>query len=220
MRGASFFTYGREPGRIGRGPALAAFVAVLLLAAGLRLYTVFSESLSGDEIFQRNIAAQPYFQQPSLIRGDIHPPLYYWLTKASASVFGYGVFGLRLPALVFGWLTVLLTMVLALRLFCDVRLALAAGLLVSLSDIQIVFSHFARSYAFLSALVLAYILVLDLALRKSERRSSWLTLTGLSILMAYTHYFAWLFIAAIAPAVLFHKNRRARWRWVLTAAVA
>ncbi|MBN1938194.1 MAG: hypothetical protein JW843_01310, partial [Candidatus Aminicenantes bacterium] len=71
-----------------------------------------------------------------------------------------------------------------------------------------------------SALVLAYILVLELALRRSDRRSPWLILSGLSILMAYTHYFAWLFIAAIAPAVLLRKDRRALWRWVLTAAVA
>jgi 4-amino-4-deoxy-L-arabinose transferase-like glycosyltransferase len=198
----------------------AAFVAILLLAAGIRLYTVFSESLSPDEYYQRLIILQPYLQQVKALRTDIvHPPFYYWMARAVSSVVGFGQFGLRLPSLFFGLLTVVLTMILGIRLFGNRRIALAAGLLVSVSDIQIVASHFARSYAMLSAAALIYLIVLDWALRNRERDAPWWILTGLSVLLVYTHYLVWLYIIAVFPVLLARNNRKALGRWLASAAV-
>jgi 4-amino-4-deoxy-L-arabinose transferase-like glycosyltransferase len=193
---------------------LAGFLIILALAGGIRFYSVFSESLSGDEIYQRLIITQPYLQQVSSLRTDIvHPPFYYWLGRAVSSVAGFGQFGLRLPSALFGLLTVALTMLLGIRLFRDNRVALAAGLLVALSDWPIVVSHFARSYAMLSALVLLYTLVLLRVLERGEGKGAWWILTGLSLLLAYSHYFSWLYFIALLPVVLMRGSRKAIGRW-------
>jgi hypothetical protein len=96
---------------------LAPFIIILALAGGIRLYSVFSESLSGDEMYHRLIITKPYLQQITSIRTDVHPPFYYWLGRAVSSIVGFGQFGLRLPSTIFGLLTVALTMLLGIRLF-------------------------------------------------------------------------------------------------------
>jgi hypothetical protein len=193
---------------------LAAFITILVLAGGIRLYSVFSESLSGDEIYQRLVITQPYFEHIASLRKDIvHPPFYYWLGRAVSSIAGFGQFGLRLPSAIFGLLTVALTMILGIRLFRDNRVALAAGLLVALSDWPILVSHFARSYAMLSAMVLVYVLILERALQESERRSLWWFLIGLSLILAYTHYLVWLYFIALFPVVLIRGSRKAIGLW-------
>lgn len=142
------------------------------------------------------------------------------MARAVSSVVGFGQFGLRLPSLFFGLLTVALTVVLGIRLFRDPRIALAAGLLVSVSDIQVIASHFARSYAMVSATILIYLIVLDWALRERARSAPWWILTGLSVLLVYTHYLVWLYIIAVFPVFLARANRSALRRWLLSSAAA
>jgi 4-amino-4-deoxy-L-arabinose transferase-like glycosyltransferase len=193
------------------------FIIILVLAGGIRLYSVFNESLSGDEIYQRMIITQPYFQQITSLRTDIvHPPFYYWVGRAVSSIVGFGQFGIRLPSVFFGILTVALTMLLGIRLFQDNRIALAAGLFVALSDLPILVSFYARSYAMLSAMVLAYVLVLERTLQERGNHALWLSLTGLSLILAYTHYLAWVYFMALFPAILIHGNRKAVGRWIVS----
>lgn len=46
-----------------------------------------------------------------------HPPLYFWLTIASAKIFGWNAFAARFPSALFGVLTVLLTYLFGCRLY-------------------------------------------------------------------------------------------------------
>lgn len=201
----------------------AAFAAILAVAAGLRVYFLVHESMSPDEMYQRLIITRPYLEQIPALRGDIvHPPLSYWLARSVSSVAGFEIFGLRLPPTVFGLLTVALTVLLGIRLFRDRRIALAAGFLVAVSDLQNVLSHFARSYAMQAAGVLVYLIVLERILRVGGRTRLWWVLGGLSVALAYTHYLSWLFIMAVFPAILMRSKRRIvrLWIGVSTAAAA
>lgn len=206
---------------LGRKAKAAAFAAILAVAAGLRIYFLFHESMSPDEMYQRLVILRPYLEQIPALRLDIvHPPLSYWLARAVSSVAGFEIFGLRLPPTIFSLLTVALTVILGTRLFRDRRIGLAAGLLVALSDIQNLFSHFARAYAMLAALVLIYLLVLERILRAGGRTKLWWALGGLSLVLAYTHYLSWFYIIAVFPAILLASNGRVVRIWVAVSAAA
>jgi len=217
---SSYLSIAPDPGRKAKSVA-AAFVAILAVAAGLRIYFLFHESMSPDEMYQRLVILRPYLEQIPVLRWDIvHPPLSYWLARAVSSVAGFEIFGLRLPAAVFGLLTVALTMILGFRLFRDRRIALAAGLLVALSDLQNMLSHFARSYTMQAAVVLVYLLVLERILRADGRTRLWWLLAGLTVFLSYTHYLSWLFVIAAFPAVLMRSKGRVVRLWIAVSAAA
>ena len=54
----------------------------LLLQAGLLFYRIDLLPVWGDEQFTLNLVARPWSEIPSALAADIHPPLYYFLTKA------------------------------------------------------------------------------------------------------------------------------------------
>jgi hypothetical protein len=216
----SYLLIAQDPKRKAKAVA-GAFVAILAVASGLRIYFLYHESMSPDEMYQRLVILRPYLEQIPALRTDIvHPPLSYWLARAVSSVAGFEVFGLRLPATVFGLLTVALTMILGFQLFRDRRIALAAGLLVALSDLQNMLSHFARSYTMQAAVVLVYLLVLERILRAGGRTRLWWLLAGLSVVLTYTHYLSWLFIIATFPAILMQSKSRIIWLWIAVSAAA
>ena len=54
----------------------------LLLQAGLLFYRIDLLPVWGDEQFTLNVVARPWSEIPRALAADIHPPLYYFLTKA------------------------------------------------------------------------------------------------------------------------------------------
>jgi 4-amino-4-deoxy-L-arabinose transferase-like glycosyltransferase len=216
----SYLSIAQDPKRKAKAVA-GAFVAILAVATGLRSYFLYHESMSPDEMYQRLVILRPYLEQISALRKDVvHPPLSYWLARAVSSVAGFDIFGLRLPATAFGLLTVALTMVLGFQLFRDRKIGLAAGLLVALSDLQNMLSHFARSYTMQAAVVLVYLLVLDRILRVGGRTRLWWLLAVLTLVLTYTHYLSWLFIIATLPVILLQARGQIIWLWTAVSTAA
>jgi hypothetical protein len=64
--------------------------AVVLLAAGLRVYALDHQSLWADEIFSLTTTdpALPFRQFWDRVIADTHPPVYYLLLRLSSTAFG------------------------------------------------------------------------------------------------------------------------------------
>lgn len=94
----------------------------------------------------------------------VHPPAGKWLIGAGMAVFGYdSAFGWRFTAALAGTLSVLLTFILAAKLFRSLFLASVAGLLLTIEGHHLVMSRTALLDIFLMVFVLAafYALVAD-----------------------------------------------------------
>src|SRR5699024_4167386 len=86
----------------------------------------------------------------------VHPPAGKWLIGAGMALFGYdSAFGWRFTAALAGTLSVLLTFILAAKLFRSLFLASVAGLLLTIEGHHIVMSRTALLDIFLMLFVLA-----------------------------------------------------------------
>ncbi len=181
-------------GAVTQTPPRWALPAILVLALALRLFHLGTESLWLDEGVSVRIARLPLADLIRAASSDVHPPLYYLLLHFWIRVFGDSEFLVRLPSVVFGWLSVLLVHRVGRKLF-DGRVALAAALLVALSPFAIHYSQEARAYALLGLLALAsfdaYVDGLG-----GWARGSWVRYLAASALLVYTHSFGWFVIIA------------------------
>ncbi len=170
-------------------------LALTLLAAAIRLPTLGTASLWFDELCTWKVS-----NQASLIdlwtKGftvDIFPPAYFTLTYFIIKLLGDGEFAMRLPAALFGILSVPAIYALGRKLFCKVTATLGAAL-VTLSYTCIYYSQEARPYSMMMFLtivttylwhgVYAKVIVRNL-------QASWsqiLALVLVQALFCYTHY--------------------------------
>lgn len=179
-----------------------AFVLVLLIAAALRILPLGHEAIDGDEYFSVRVAIAPLAQAWDIMRQDlVHPPLFYLLLKSWVAVAGTSPFVLRLISLISGIGAVALAFVLARRLSLRAPYCVLASLLVALNDIHIYYSEQVRSYSFFAALVLVFALAVLWVEETARKRAAlgarhWATLSGLAVLLCYTHYVGALYVAA------------------------
>lgn len=123
-------------------------LAVVLLAAGLRLHRLDAQSLWNDE---GNAYVQATRTLPEIADNaarDIHPPGYYSLLAVWRLLTGESEFALRALSAFAGVLTVALTYALGRRLYSPLA-GLTAALLVALNTFNIYYSQEARMYALL-----------------------------------------------------------------------
>jgi 4-amino-4-deoxy-L-arabinose transferase-like glycosyltransferase len=92
---------------------------------------------------------------------DYKMPVYVYMTAASIKVFGYNDFAVRLPALLFGILTIYLMYVLAMELTRKKDIALLAAFVTAITPWNIMFSRMAsEANVAMSLTILAMILFL------------------------------------------------------------
>ena len=147
---------------------------ILLIAAILRFYTIGDRSLWMDEIWQ----VQLYYSQSA---GELiynaaakhaQPPLDYLIGYTLLKLFPFSEAIVRLPAAVFGILSVYFVYIIAKDIYSNVAATIAA-VLTAISSHLIQYSQEARPYAIFSA---ALLMTLYFYLRaiKSERRLYWI----------------------------------------------
>ena len=128
------------------GPrAILLLLAVAALLASLNVMGAFRS----DEVWSLNTVSGGFGRMMAELRGDIHPPLYYWLLFAWARMFGASEFALRgLSGLFY------LASVFALyrwgRQLGGGRAGTIAAAIYMTSPLAILASHMARMYALLS----------------------------------------------------------------------
>jgi len=206
-----------------------AVLAILALAAGLRLYRLDAQSLWNDEGTAAALALRDLATIARNASDDIHPPLYYWLLSLWVRLAGTSEFALRGLSALMSVTTVGLTMRLARRWFGGIT-ALLVGLLTAVSPFAIYYAQEARMYAQVTLFGLAAMLALTRVLPADDAEPAlpWrrLLLYGLAMLATlYSHYYAVALLLAhnlafVAWLWLRHEPHRWPWRalgrWALT----
>ncbi len=173
-------------------------LAILLLAFGLRVYHLDTQSIWYDEGLSIYLAQQPPTQAIALSATTDHPPLHTLLLGAWMSLTGDSDFAVRYLSVFFGVLMVALTF--ALGRWLDERAGLIAAGLMAVSPFAVYYSQETRGYTLLTALVLIATLAFISLMQSDRRRRIWLVYVVSMSAALYTHYFAAFAWAAINVA--------------------
>lgn len=196
-----------------------ALVAVLLLAAVLRILPLDKRDYWYDEAFTGIAVQQSWGDMMNIIVSDVHPPLYYVTLKIWATVLGSGPLSLRLFSVALGVATVGLVFA-AVRMVAPKSplVALAAAFVAAINPFLVNYSQEARMYALLGFLLLltAVLLVRSWEWPTFGRRAAYGVVLLLSVL---THNLALLFVAVFFVADVWNavKTRPMRFdRWFVS----
>jgi mannosyltransferase len=210
-----------SPQRDRRLAALATWwplLAILLLAAALRLSTLGLQSFWYDEAFT------PVHVLRASLGGTLHnvvhtentPPLWYVLEWGFSRVLGTGVVALRLLSALAGIATVAVAWVIGSEL-AGRRAAIVTAMLVAVNPLFVWYSQEARAYAlFVFTASLALLCFLRAMRAPTSRRLVEFALTASLALL--THYFA-VFLLVPMAVWLIWRTPRAIWAFVLPALV-
>lgn len=119
---------------------------------------------------------------------DVHPPLYYVLLHGWMIWLGDGIMAVRSLSVLFGVMTVALTLRLT-RELTNARTALLSGWLMAMMPLAVRYSQEARMYALMGLLILAATLALVMWLKTPATRRYLVAYVLLMTLSFYTHYF-------------------------------
>jgi mannosyltransferase len=196
---------------------------ILILAAFLRFYRLDGQSFWNDEGNSARIAERSLQLITEGAAGDIHPPLYYYLLHFWRGIFGAGEGDLRSLSTVLGIVLVLLTFVIARRVF-DGGIGLAAALVAAINPFQIYYSQEARMYMLLAVIGAASTLAL---LRLLEYWSAMPQASSKPVVLSSRHfvalslpilYAAGLYTHYAFPFIIFaHFVVVIAWIWVTRA---
>jgi len=205
-----------------------ALIVITLLALGLRLFRLDTQSLWNDEGTSVALAQRDL---PTITRNaadDIHPPLYYYLLHLWVKVAGISEFSVRFLSAATGLALVLATYALARRLYGQ-SVALLAALFAAISPFQVYYSQETRMYVLTALLgllsVLAFERFLSCLSRRVGGRPLFLAIGAyvlVTIFAVYTHYFAFAVLLAQNVSFLIwldsrHRTTQPRWPKLLRA---
>ncbi len=201
----------------GRTPLVVS--ALLLVAAGARVWGLAAKSFWFDEAYSLFIASLPVRAMLALLRAyDLHPPLYYLFLHVWVRLFGATEIAARLPSVLASVAAVGVTFLFARRVAGEVVGVLAAGLL-AVSPFQVTAAQEARMYPFLTLLAVGSTYALYLALEEKRWRH-WVAYGLLMILSLYLHHLSFLILLGHGLFVLGIERRAPATRaWMLCAAL-
>ncbi len=191
-------------------------LSIVLVGSGLSLHRLGAKSLWEDEITTVQIASKNYHQiHESLKYTHMAPPLYYIVLHVFLNL-GSNEFFVRLPSVIFFVLSIIACFLVAQILFDDV-LALFAAFFFTLSSLQISYAQEARMYSMCQLFVLLsfYFFIKTI---QSNKMIFWVAYLIVTIMSAYTHYFAlfymgiqalFLIITTLRQRILLKKENKA-----------
>lgn len=128
-----------------------AFVLLVLLALGLRLYRIDAQSLWSDEGNSVSLAQHSFARIVQASAQDIHPPLYFWTLHLWIQLTDVSVAAVRGLSTFYGALVVVMTYLLGRRWF-GTRAALLAATAATVSPLAIHYSQETRMYMLVTLL--------------------------------------------------------------------
>jgi len=209
------------PGLTRGRPSLLPLALLTALGLGVRLIGLGRQSLWFDETVSVFVARLGWREALEFLLADgVHPPLYYAVQKISL-LLGSSEFAARLPAAVFGALTVALLYWWSARWVGPASAALAAALL-ALSPLHVWYSREARMYSLLVLLALAAIWLYTRMLHDPPTVASGAAFAAVHALAYLTHYFAaLLFLIQLAHLALqLRRHASVLRRWAALQALA
>jgi len=190
-----------------------ALLAILLLAAALRLVNLNGRPLWYDEAFAVLYAEKPpgtiLYGTLTPVDGaaaDVHPLLYYLTLHFWMQAAGSSPLAVRLPSVLLGLATVALVYALAAELF-DARAGLWAAGLTAVAPFHVHYSQEARMYSLLCFLSLLAVYGFVRGWRRGGARP-WLLFTVAGALSLYAHNLAFLTLLALDLFVLLARQWR------------
>jgi hypothetical protein len=195
-------------------------VALLLAAFALRVHALGAKSLWYDELRQVEVAQQPLadFRRHLLLHAG--RPLDYLVTHVLLA-WGHQEFWLRVPALLWGTLSVAVFFALARR-WLGARPALWALALLAASPFAVQYSQEQRPYALYLLIALLALWTLEHALARRGARA-WLLFALTAAAGTLTHFFYVILLGVqglYGLAVLAWPPRRPGWARALAALAA
>ena len=200
-------------------------LAILLIAAALRLYRVGEMSLRADEATNLFLAAEePRAIIQPFITTDPHLPIYflllhYWMLAASQSELA-----VRFPTIFAGVLVVALVYALGRRVFPQrPNIALIGAFFAAINPYLIWDAQDAYMYTFLTAIAVGSFIAFPRAVRPTAPRRDWVGYVIVNAFGLFFHYLATLIL--IAQSVLWlvwtvggRITRRATLGWIVAQA--
>ena len=163
-------------------------IAALSVFITITLATITRFSIWFDESFSAYIIRFNFFDIAKYTASDVHPPLYYWILKIWAAVFGNTELGIRSLSLLFGCLAIVTAFILVNRLFGK-RAARFSLLFLVLSPMLVRYSQEARMYTMVAFIALLATFVLTYAVN-TKKKLPWAVYGILVSLGMWTHYFS------------------------------
>ncbi len=194
-------------------------LAVTIIGAALRMWSLISQPLWLDEAFSIWVANQSPGELLQFVSNvDQHPPLYYMLLHSWQALLGDGEGAVRMLSVILGVATIPL-FYLGGRLLVGRKPALIASLVLALSPFHIRYAQEARMYALMAFLGAAILCSLSVYLAASQPRTArrHAAFAGLIIsesALLYTHNSAVLLLPAalnvgvLVPWLWCHGRRR------------
>ena len=178
-----------------------------------------------DEYFTLTLLNMPVCDIITITAGDVHPPLYYLMAKAFASIAEPLGLDLLFSLKILSVIPYILILILSATKIRKDYSWFAAGLFAFSAGIMTeFFSHYLRARMYSWAIlfvVLAFIAFMDLIEKKD--RKHWILLTIFSVLCAYTQYFAAITAGALYLVLLIYLIKFERQKlkaWALSVAAA
>ena len=174
-------------------------LGIFFLGMAFRLYDLDGGSLAQDEIFtaasvQMKLSSVVALMASGKLGAGTDAPLMYMVTHLFVVLFGSSDFIIRLQALLFGSLSILLAYKLGEILWTR-GVGLIGAFLLAVNAYHIRYSQEARHYALMVFLALLSLIFLLKALQKNEK-GLWIGFVVCTSLSLYNHYFAFLFLPA------------------------
>ena len=193
----------------------ALLAAILILAAGLRLYGVEKECPWYDEITSLRYLQAPgpvQYIQSVQMENPVATPAYYLLQYLWAHLIDDSVVSLRLLSIAMGTVSILVIYLLAARIFNPLA-GLLAALFLAVNNLHRLYSLELRGYIliFLLAALSGYAFLLAV---ETRQKRFWAVSLLCNLLMVWTHIFSVFFFVS-QGLVLLGRIRQYRWRFVL-----
>lgn len=165
---------------------------ILLIAFGLRLYRIETQSFWNDEGNTVRLIQRPVDELIAAAGRDIHPPGYYLILKAWSILTGESEFSLRLFSALAGLVTVACVYSIG-RILSQRGVGWLAAAFTALNTFSIYYGQEARMYALTAAIAAGSLLCFVVWASRigRSRRGAWQAGIGFALLNAcglYTHY--------------------------------
>lgn len=170
---------------------------LILLGMALRAWGLGRNSLDPDEIWSYTAASLDWPGLIDMVARDIsHPPLSYALVKLALAVGDGSVWSVRLVPFLAGTGTLLATWGLCEALRLRLRETALALFLVGVNGYFIEYAQYLRMFALLQATSVLSLWLFVRALDRARPSGGAIAaLTVANILMVYSHYWGWFFVA-------------------------
>ena len=182
--------------------SLILILLIISLGLVLRLLHLTEHAFWIDEAVTHIAARRDFAGLMDAIRTvDGNPPAYLIFMRSWVRVFGFDEAPLRIPSMMFGVLTIGVIYASAYRLY-NRNIALLSALILAFSSFHVWYAQEARAYA-MTGFLIALSFYFFVRLKDEDNWTILFAYWFCSVLMLYTHYFAWFFLLAQNAYVLY-----------------